>query len=42
MGCLRIGEAYVSTGLEIMVPEYIAVGDRILVNTGTGEYAGRA
>jgi|SRR5690606_34580661 elongation factor P len=34
--------AKLSTGLEIMVPEYIAVGDRILVNTGTGEYAGRA
>jgi elongation factor P len=34
--------ARLSTGIEIMVPEYIAVGDRVLVNTTTGEYGGRA
>ena len=34
--------ARLSTGIEIMVPEYVAVGERILVNTATGEYAGRA
>lgn len=33
--------ARLSTGLEIMVPEYIASGERILVNTVSGEYAGR-
>ncbi|MFN3842253.1 MAG: elongation factor P-like protein YeiP [Rehaibacterium terrae] len=34
--------ARLNTGIEIMVPEYIANGERILVNTVTGEYAGRA
>jgi len=34
--------ARLSTGLEIMVPEYIANGERVLVNTTTGEFAGRA
>jgi len=34
--------ARLSTGLEIMVPEYIANGERVLVNTATGEFAGRA
>ncbi|KFL37679.1 elongation factor P-like protein YeiP [Arenimonas donghaensis] len=34
--------ARLSTGLEIMVPEYIVNGERILVNTTTGEFAGRA
>lgn len=34
--------AKLSTGIEIMVPEYIANGERILVNTVTGEFAGRA
>ena len=34
--------AKLSTGLEIMVPEYIANGERVLVNTTTGEFAGRA
>ncbi|KAA2284504.1 elongation factor P-like protein YeiP [Arenimonas fontis] len=34
--------ARLSTGIEIMVPEYIANGERILVSTATGEYAGRA
>ncbi|KAF1017297.1 MAG: Elongation factor P-like protein [Stenotrophomonas maltophilia] len=31
-----------NTGLEIMVPEYITNGERVLVNTTTGEFAGRA
>ena len=34
--------ATLSTGIEIMVPEYITTGERILVNTTTGEFAGRA
>ena len=34
--------AKLSTGIEIMVPEYIANGERVLVNTTTGEFAGRA
>lgn len=34
--------ARLSTGIEIMVPEYIANGERIQVNTVTGEFAGRA
>ncbi|MCA1713605.1 MAG: elongation factor P-like protein YeiP [Gammaproteobacteria bacterium] len=34
--------ARLSTGIEIQVPEYIRSGERVLVNTTTGEYAGRA
>lgn len=34
--------ATLSTGIEIQVPEYIRVGERVLVNTTTGEYSGRA
>lgn len=34
--------ARLSTGIEIQVPEYIANGERVLVNTSTGEFAGRA
>ena len=34
--------AKLNTGIEIMVPEYIANGERVLVNTTTGEFAGRA
>lgn len=34
--------ARLSTGIEIMVPEYIGNGERVLVNTTTGEFAGRA
>jgi elongation factor P len=34
--------ATLSTGIEIQVPEYIKVGERVLVNTTTGEFAGRA
>ena len=38
----RAKPARLSTGLEVMVPDYIGNGDRVLVNTLTGEYAGRA
>ena len=34
--------AVLATGLEIMVPEYIRVGEHVVVNTSTGEFAGRA
>jgi elongation factor P len=34
--------ARLSTGIEIQVPEYIANGEKILVSTLTGEFAGRA
>jgi elongation factor P len=34
--------ARLSTGLEIMVPEYIRSGEKVLVSTTTGEFAGRA
>ena len=34
--------AKLNTGIEIMVPEYIVNGERVLVNTATGEFAGRA
>lgn len=34
--------AKLSTGIEIQVPEYITNGERILVSTVTGEFAGRA
>jgi elongation factor P len=34
--------AKLSTGIEIQVPEYIVNGERITVNTTTGEFAGRA
>lgn len=34
--------ARLSTGIEIQVPEYIRNGERVLVNTTTGEFAGRA
>ena len=34
--------AKLSTGIESMVPEYIGNGERVLVNTTTGEFAGRA
>ncbi|KAB8317070.1 elongation factor P-like protein YeiP [Tolypothrix campylonemoides VB511288] len=34
--------AKLATGIEIMVPEYIGTGERVLVNTTTGEFAGRA
>jgi elongation factor P len=34
--------AKLSTGIEIMVPEYITNGERIYVSTATGEFNGRA
>ena len=34
--------AKLSTGIEIMVPEYIGTGEKVLVNTTTGEFTGRA
>jgi len=34
--------AKLSTGIEIQVPEYIATGERVLVNTTSGEFSGRA
>ncbi|MBI3344290.1 MAG: hypothetical protein HY028_05450 [Gammaproteobacteria bacterium] len=34
--------ATLETGLSILVPQFIGVGDRIKINTGTGEYVERA
>ena len=34
--------ARLSTGIEIMVPEYISNGEKVLINTATGEFSGRA
>src|SRR5262249_5236303 len=34
--------AKLSTGIEILVPEYITTGEKVLVNTTTGEFSGRA
>ncbi|MBD7986951.1 elongation factor P-like protein YeiP [Luteimonas sp. Sa2BVA3] len=34
--------ARLSTGIEIQVPEYIVNGERVLVNTTSGEFSGRA
>ena len=34
--------AKLSTGIEIQVPEYIGNGEKVWVNTTTGEFAGRA
>lgn len=34
--------AKLNTGIEIQVPEYIANGEKVWVNTVTGEFAGRA
>lgn len=34
--------AKLSTGIEIQVPEYISNGEKIIVSTVTGEFAGRA
>lgn len=34
--------ATLETGIEIMVPEYIGTGERVWVNTTTGEFGGRA
>ena len=34
--------AKLSTGIEIQVPEYVRVGEKVWVNTETGEFGGRA
>jgi elongation factor P len=34
-------KAWISTGLEIQVPQFIKTGDKVLINTTTGEYVGR-
>jgi elongation factor P len=34
--------AKLATGIEIQVPEYIGNGEKVWVNTTTGEFAGRA
>ena len=34
--------ATLNTGIEIQVPEYVSVGEKILVSTLTGEFSGRA
>ena len=34
--------AKLSTGIEILVPEYVKVGEKVWVNTETGEFGGRA
>jgi elongation factor P len=38
----RTKPATLTTGLVVQVPEYLATGERIRVNTGTGEYISRA
>lgn len=37
----RTKTAYLNTGLEVQVPEYLTVGDSIKVNTETGHYMAR-
>jgi elongation factor P len=38
----RTKPATLSTGIEVQVPEYITTGEKVTVNTLTGEFAGRA
>jgi len=38
----RTKPATLDTGIEIQVPEYITAGEKVWVNTLTGEFAGRA
>ncbi|HXS74265.1 MAG TPA: elongation factor P-like protein YeiP, partial [Rhodanobacteraceae bacterium] len=38
----RTKPAKLDTGIEIQVPEYIRTGEKVWVNTGTGEFSGRA
>ena len=38
----RTKPATLSTGLVVQVPEYLTPGERIKINTGTGEYISRA
>lgn len=34
--------AKMETGLQVLVPQFVNIGDRIKINTGTGEYVERA
>jgi elongation factor P len=38
----RTKPAKLSSGIEIQVPEYISTGEKVWVNTSTGEFSGRA
>jgi len=38
----RTKPAKLESGIEIQVPEYIRTGEKVWVNTGTGEFGGRA
>jgi elongation factor P len=38
----RTKPAKLETGIEIQVPEYITTGEKVWVNTLTGEFSGRA
>lgn len=38
----RAKPATLSTGIEVQVPEYITTGEKVSVNTVTGEFSGRA
>ena len=38
----QLKPATLETGLTVLVPPFIAPGDRVRVNTGTGEYQSRA
>lgn len=38
----RTKPAKLETGIEIQVPEYITTGEKVWVNTTTGEFSGRA
>ncbi len=38
----RTKPAKLSTGIEVQVPEYITNGEKVYVNTTTGEFSGRA
>jgi elongation factor P len=34
-------KAWINSGFEIQVPQFIKKGDKVLINTNTGEYVGR-
>jgi elongation factor P len=34
-------KAWISSGFEIQVPQFIKTGDKVLINTVSGEYVGR-
>jgi elongation factor P len=38
----RTKPATLQTGIEVQVPEYITTGEKVTVNTVTGEFSGRA